>query len=91
MNHQHRKVLHSLFAHPVSANIDYRQVVSVLRELGAEIDEKAGARIGVKPSPFTTAITACRSTTWSRSVISSSAAASSRRPTRSDRAAALSA
>jgi hypothetical protein len=39
MNHQHRKVLHSLFAHPVNANISMREVETVLRELGAEINE----------------------------------------------------
>jgi hypothetical protein len=48
MNHRHRKVLHALFAHPVSHNIAYKDVVSVLEELGAEIDNKSGNRIGVK-------------------------------------------
>ncbi len=48
MNHRHRKVLHSLFAHPVSANIDFKEVVHVLEALGAEIDNKSGNRVGVK-------------------------------------------
>jgi hypothetical protein len=47
MNHRHRKVLHALFAHPVSANIDFKDVQSVLKELGAEIEDRAGARIAV--------------------------------------------
>ncbi|MFV0294701.1 MAG: type II toxin-antitoxin system HicA family toxin [Hyphomicrobiaceae bacterium] len=47
MNHRHRKVLHALFAHPVSANIDFKDVVHVLEELGAEVDNKSGNRIGV--------------------------------------------
>lgn len=47
MNHRHRKVLHALFAHPISANIDFKDVESVLRELGAEIDNRHGARVGV--------------------------------------------
>lgn len=47
MNHHHRKVLHSIFAHPVSANIDFKDVVHVLTDLGAEIDNKTGSRIGV--------------------------------------------
>lgn len=47
MNHRHRKVLHALFAHPVSANIDFQDVQSVFRELGAEIEERSGARIAV--------------------------------------------
>jgi len=47
MNHKHRKTLHALFAHPISANINYQAVVHVLEELGAEIDNKKGNRIGV--------------------------------------------
>lgn len=38
MNHRHRKVLHSVFAHPVSANIHAADVEAVLGELGAELD-----------------------------------------------------
>ncbi|MFO1047522.1 MAG: hypothetical protein U1E52_06450 [Geminicoccaceae bacterium] len=38
MNHRHRKVLHALFAHPVSANIHAADVEAVLGELGAELD-----------------------------------------------------
>ncbi len=48
MNHRHRKVLHALFTHPVSANIDFKDVVHVLEELGAEIGTKSGNRVGVK-------------------------------------------
>ncbi|MBI1384082.1 MAG: hypothetical protein GC150_04145 [Rhizobiales bacterium] len=47
MNHRHRKVLHALFAHPVSGNISFKAVESVLAELGAEIDNRHGARVGV--------------------------------------------
>lgn len=47
MNHRHRKVLNALFAHPISANIHFKDVEAVLRELGAEIEEKHGSRIGV--------------------------------------------
>lgn len=47
MNHRHRKVLHALFDHPVSANVDFKKVEAMLRELGAEIDNRTGARIGV--------------------------------------------
>jgi hypothetical protein len=48
MNHKHRKILQAIFAHPVSANIAFKDVVSVFEELGAEIDNKYGNRIGVK-------------------------------------------
>ena len=37
MNHHHRKVLHALFAHPVSSNIDPKHVHAVLEDLGAEV------------------------------------------------------
>ncbi|MEZ5774309.1 MAG: type II toxin-antitoxin system HicA family toxin [Hyphomicrobiaceae bacterium] len=47
MNHRHRKTLHALWAHPISANIDFKEVESVLKELGAEIENKHGNRIGV--------------------------------------------
>ena len=48
MNHKHRKVLHALFAHPVSANISPRSVEAVLKELGAEIEQRHGGRWGVR-------------------------------------------
>lgn len=47
MNHKHRKVLAQLFAHPISANIDFKEVEHVLKDLGAEIENKNGNRIGV--------------------------------------------
>ncbi|MGG5810276.1 hypothetical protein [Falsiroseomonas sp. CW058] len=37
MNHSHRKVLHALFSHPVSANIDPKHVLAVFEDLGAEV------------------------------------------------------
>lgn len=48
MNHRHRKVLHSLFAHPVSANIDPKLVVSTLEDVGAEIAHTGHGRLNVK-------------------------------------------
>jgi len=48
MNHKHRKVLHALFAHPVSANISARAVESVFGEMGAEIEQRHGGRLGVR-------------------------------------------
>ncbi|MBT6118121.1 MAG: hypothetical protein HOH66_09670, partial [Rhodospirillaceae bacterium] len=47
MNHKHRKVLHALYAHPISANIDMKAVEAVFGELGAEVDNRHGSRIGV--------------------------------------------
>ena len=48
MNHKHRKVLHALFAHPVSANISTRSVESVIKELGGTIEQRHGGRWGVR-------------------------------------------
>jgi hypothetical protein len=48
MNHRHRKVLHGIFAHPVSANMSMKDIESVVGELGGEVDTKhhQGARVG---------------------------------------------
>ncbi len=56
MNHHHRKVLHALFAHPVSANIGFKDVEHLLTDLGAEIDNRRGARISVKLSGHSVAV-----------------------------------
>ncbi len=48
MNHHQRKVLHAIFAHPVNANLDLKDVTNVLTGLGAEIDTRTKSRIEVK-------------------------------------------
>lgn len=48
MNHHHRKVLHSLFAHPIPSNIALREVESVFRELGAEVSAAHSGKMHVK-------------------------------------------
>ena len=47
MNHRHRKVVHAIFAHPIPANLDFKEVQSTLKELGAEIEDRNGSRIAV--------------------------------------------
>jgi hypothetical protein len=47
MNHRHRKVLHALFAHPISANLSMKEVSSVLRELGGEVTEAQSGKVHV--------------------------------------------
>ena len=47
MNHHHRKTLHALFDHPVSANIAFKDVERMLGELGAELDARSGDRVAV--------------------------------------------
>lgn len=48
MNHRHRKILHSLFAHPVSSNIHLSDVEHALKDMGAELDHTGHGRISVK-------------------------------------------
>ncbi len=47
MNHHQRKILHAIFAHPVNANLEMKDIETVLNGLGAEIDAKTKSRIGV--------------------------------------------
>jgi hypothetical protein len=47
MNHRHRKVLHSLFSHPLPSNIHLHEVESVFKELGAELSYSSHGRLTV--------------------------------------------
>lgn len=44
MNHAHRKILHSLFAHPMPTNLHLVDLEHVLRELGAEVGHTGQGR-----------------------------------------------
>ena len=55
MNHKNCKILHLLFAHPISGNISLKQVESVFQELGAEIEERQHSKIAVKLNGHTVA------------------------------------
>ena len=48
MNHKHRALLHSLFAHPISSNIDPKSVRSVLESLGADITHGGHSHLMIK-------------------------------------------
>ena len=47
MNHHQRKLLQAIFAHPLNANLEMKDIVNVLNGLGAEIDAKSKSRLGV--------------------------------------------
>jgi hypothetical protein len=47
MSHKHEHLLHSIFQDPISGNIHWRDIESLLNHLGAEIDPIQGARIRV--------------------------------------------
>lgn len=48
MKRKHHKTLELLFARPTSANIQWRDIEALFVELGAEISEREGSRIGVR-------------------------------------------
>ena len=43
MSRHHRKILHAIFAYPVNANLDLKDVTFVLTGLGAEMDANTSA------------------------------------------------
>ncbi|MYI93668.1 type II toxin-antitoxin system HicA family toxin, partial [Candidatus Poribacteria bacterium] len=47
MNKRHRRTLDVIFAQPISGNIKWRNVESLLKNLGAIITERAGSRVAV--------------------------------------------
>lgn len=47
MNHRHRKVLHSVFSHPVPGNIHLHELESVFRELGSDVGHNGHGRLSV--------------------------------------------
>jgi hypothetical protein len=56
VNHHQRKVLHAIFAHPLNANLEMKDIVSVLNALGAEIDAKSKNRLGIMLNGRTTVL-----------------------------------
>ena len=56
MNHHQRKTLHAVFGHPLAANIDLKDALHLLEALGAEIDNKRGARMAVALQGRTTVL-----------------------------------
>lgn len=48
MSHKHEQLLRTLFHDPVSGNIHWREIESLLHHLGAEIEPLSGARLRVK-------------------------------------------
>jgi hypothetical protein len=48
MSHKHEALLRSLFHDPISGNIHWREIESLLRHLGADIEQLSGARLRVR-------------------------------------------
>ncbi|MEY4438702.1 MAG: hypothetical protein RIQ36_166 [Pseudomonadota bacterium] len=47
MKRKHQKTLDAIYARPVSANIQWRDIEALFVELGADISEREGSRIAV--------------------------------------------
>ncbi|MEJ1297022.1 MAG: type II toxin-antitoxin system HicA family toxin [Candidatus Sedimenticola sp. (ex Thyasira tokunagai)] len=47
MNHKQKHTLQALFKEPVSGNLHWRDIESLLRSLGVELQSGHGARIGL--------------------------------------------
>ena len=48
MSHRHGALIRTIFQDPVSANVHWREVESLLRHLGAEIETLSGNRIHMR-------------------------------------------
>ena len=48
MSHKHEQLLRTIFQDPISGNIHWREVESLLRHLGADLHNVSGARVHVK-------------------------------------------
>lgn len=47
MSHKHEHLLRTLFHDPISSNVHWREIESLLSHLGAEIESIPGARVRV--------------------------------------------
>lgn len=48
MNNRHRKTLEAIFSDPVSSNITWRRIESLLVAVGCEMIEGSGSRVAFK-------------------------------------------
>lgn len=47
MKKKHQKTLEAIYARPVSANVQWRDIEALFADLGAEITEREGSRVAV--------------------------------------------
>jgi hypothetical protein len=52
MSHKHENLIQAIFRDPISANIHWREVESLLNHLGAQIEQLSGARMRVKLNAY---------------------------------------
>jgi len=44
---KHQRTLESIFAHPTSANVQWKDIEALFKELTAEVSEREGSRVAV--------------------------------------------
>jgi len=47
MKQKHQRTLEAIYAHPAPANLQWRDIQALFVELGGEIAEREGSRVGV--------------------------------------------
>lgn len=47
MSHKHEKLIRAIFHDPISGNIHWREIESLLSHLGATVEQLSGARVRV--------------------------------------------
>ena len=52
MSHKHEALVRAIFHDPISANIHWREIESLLHHLGAEMEQLSGARMRVKLNQY---------------------------------------
>src|SRR6266496_2577602 len=48
MSHKHENLIRAIFHDPISGNIQWREIESLLRHLGADVESLSGTRVRVK-------------------------------------------
>ncbi len=65
MSHKHEQLLRTIFHDPISCNIHWREIESLLSHVGANIESLSGARVRLSPQRarggVTSAVTAAPS------------------------------
>ena len=47
MKRKHQRTLEAIFAHPTSANLQWRDLEALFRDLGSQVLEREGSRVAV--------------------------------------------
>jgi hypothetical protein len=53
MSHKHEHLIQAIFRDPISGNIHWREVESLLHHFGAEVESLSGARLRPRASRHT--------------------------------------